>query len=88
MKMLKLYVFGCVIFSLVGCSTKETAYNVSTYILNKECETSKNCSGSLDSTYQENEKSNQEYQKLLAQEKETARLKKVQEELKAKEKSK
>ncbi len=88
MKILKLYVFGCVIFSLVGCSTKEAAYNASTSILNKECETSKNCSGSLGSTYQENEKSNQEYQKLLSKENETARLKKVQEELKSKEKSK
>lgn len=88
MNKIKAYIFGCVVIGLVGCSTKEASYNASTYVLNKECKASNNCNGGLGSTYNENEKSTQEYQKSLSEEKELARLIKVQEELEAKEKAK
>lgn len=88
MKNINLYILVCVIYSLAGCSTKEATYNAATYVINKECATTKNCSGGFNSTYQENEKSNAEYQKLLSKEQEAARLKKVQQELESKEKQK
>jgi hypothetical protein len=88
MKKHHLFIFSCIAFSLIGCSTKEAPYNTATYLLNKECKTSNNCTGNLNNTYRENEKSRQEHQKILSQEEKNEQLDKVQKELESKSKEK
>lgn len=68
----------------IGCTSTEAGYNASKYIINKECKNSSNCSGGIQNSYEQNARSQEEYQRSLSPE-ESERLIKTKEDLEKKE---